>query len=101
MGETAEDCEDPLSLLDPKEELLSETESMESDKADGQSCKDMKTKDTHPSLVASPTTTTAATTTTAVVSSVGKIVTTYNNNGKFLIPYRSQFLASVAFLYVY
>ncbi|KAI8122526.1 hypothetical protein CVS40_6703 [Lucilia cuprina] len=28
-GATAEECEDPLALLDPKEELLSETESLE------------------------------------------------------------------------
>lgn len=33
-GATAEECEDPLTLLDPKEELLSETESLEMDEED-------------------------------------------------------------------
>lgn len=33
-GTTAEECEDPLTLRDPKEELLSETESLEMDEED-------------------------------------------------------------------
>lgn len=104
MGETAEDCQDPLALLDPKEELLSETESMEEegeleeDKTDGQSSTDIKHKNFGHSpvmaSVAQTTTTTASLSTTAsatitktTIDCISTTTSTHisNNNGKFYV----------------
>lgn len=104
MGETAEDCQDPLALLDPKEELLSETESMEEegeleeDKTDGQSSTDIKHKNFGHSPVMASVAQTTTTTTTASLSTTASATITKttldcistttsthisNNNGKF------------------
>lgn len=94
MGETSEDCGDPLALLDPKEELLSEIESLEDeeddDKLDVQNINNKEPSHSPPVMTASQAT---DPTTSEVITS--------NNNGKFQIDthIRTLYKNSVVRLY--
>lgn len=96
MGETSasgaaeelDECEDPLALLDPKEELLSETESLELDDEDEKSTLNVpiSTDINHKHTTHTPTEPPPSTPppkVSAATTTILPAITSNNNDGKF------------------